>query len=195
MAVWVEDSAGVFKETLFVTNSTAKGHFLGGRTKDNFKSFDSDKGHLTDEYRRVDALPYWSHARGIEEADGLFAPSRLTPLPDGISGATPKGDFKLHVSTPDYPYKLFLEANVAFDDNKYFSKYDFPEDSLYHNGTGLLGQPSVVYAATIDPTSKYSILDYIGHTYPNGTMDTLYQDKKGLTTALDIIDLALLKVE
>ena len=198
IVVWAEDMQGNFLKTLFVTHSTAKGDFNGGRTKENFKVFDNSQNFSNYEKRRVDALPYWSHARGIEAADGLYAPTDEQPIPDGISGATPEGSFRIETKYPTLnKFKILLETNVAFDDNKFYSNYDYPDDSLYHSGTGLLGQPSVVYEALINIESDkiYYILDYAGHTYPSGISGELFRDSQGLTTAKNIIDLVLLKVE
>lgn len=198
IAVWIEDLQGNFIKTLLVTHSTAKGDFIGGRTKENFKEFDKKKSIGQFERRRVDALPYWSHARGVQATDGLFAPTIEEPLPDGITGATPDASFVLESKYPKLEkFKLLLEANVAFDDNKFYSSYDFPDDSLYHSGTGLLGQPSVVYELEVDMQNqqKYFMMEYVGHTYPSGISGDLFKDNEGLTTAKHIIDLALLKLD
>ena len=195
IAVWVEDTTGRYIKTLFVTNSTAKGHFLGGRTKENFKDIDGSGLKINNEFRRVNALPYWSHARGIIAEDGLYAPTINSPLPDGISGATPNGSFELRTNFfTQKKYIVKLEVNVAFDDNRYYSEYDYPEDSLYHSGTGLLGQPSVVYSTFVDRNNENYLFSYTGHTYPSGTSQYLFKDKEGLTTALEIIDYAILQV-
>lgn len=189
MAVWLEDVEGRFVRTIFVTNSTAKGQFYGGRTKANFKSFDGKMQGSA--YRRVDALPRWSHQRGVRASDGGYAPSVDQPLPDAISGATPQGDLQLLAQTTDASdLVLFLELNVAFDDNAYYSVYDFPDDNLYHGGTGLLGQPSVVYKAPL-PGSGPALLEYYGYTHPTANDGLIYLGATGLTTALEIIDYAI----
>ena len=196
IAVWTSDTANQYLETLFVTHSTAKGEFYGGRTKENFKTFDQTQ--RTDfEYRRVDALPYWSKSRGVIAVDGKYAPTRDLPLPDGISGATPDGSMLLNSWTEhNKKFKIWVELNVAFDDNKYYSKYDLPDDTLYHSGTGLLGQPSVVYSVIIDPdlSKKNYILEYAGHTHPS-QYKPLKKDTYGLTTSLEILDLGIVSVE
>jgi len=196
IAIWTTDTRDKYLETLFVTHSTAKGEFYGGRTKHNFKSFDQD-GENKFEIRRVDALPYWSEKRGVLAVDGRYAPTQDSPLPDGISGATPDGNIRLNArSNLNQPFKIWVELNVAFDDNKYYSQYDMPEDSLYHSGTGLLGQPSVVYVATVDPEQlqKHYILEYAGHTHPS-KYQPLTEATAGLTTALEILDLGIVSLE
>ena len=138
IAIWMADTTGNYLKTLFVTNSTASGEFYGGRSKETFRTFDAETT-ASEDYRRVDALPFWSKQRGIMQTDGLYAPTRLNPLPDGLSGATPSNNLLLETShTYQDPYRLYVELNVAFDDNRFYSAYDFPEDSLYHSGTVLV---------------------------------------------------------
>jgi len=195
IAVWTTDTADNYLETLFVTRSTAKGEFYGGRTKDNFKTFDKNQRREFN-YRRVDALPHWGKKRGIQAADGRFAPTRAYPLPDGISGATPDGSLLVNSWTDQKkPFKVWVELNVAFDDNKYYSQYDMPDDTLYHSGTGLLGQPSVVYSVSINPqkSRRHYILEYAGHTHPS-KYEPLTKGTFGLTTALEILDLGVVSL-
>jgi len=123
IAVWTEDLKGNYIETLYVTKATAKGIFAGGRTKDNFKSLDKESADIDDGYRRVNALPIWSHKRGKVYEDGNYAPTFENPLPDAISGATPLAHFNLNTSV-DYSETFItkFEINVAFDDNEYYSE-------------------------------------------------------------------------
>lgn len=60
-------------------------------------SSQSERRGLT---RRPEALPYWSHSRGVREADGYFAPLRNNSDLDGVSGATPKSDYRLASAGP-----------------------------------------------------------------------------------------------
>ncbi|MEM7381460.1 MAG: DUF4405 domain-containing protein [Bacteroidota bacterium] len=198
MAIWLESLEGEYLSSLYVTHATAKGTFSGGRTKENFKSFDAKPGG-SKEYRRVDALPVWSHKRGVQQVDGLYAPSTEHPLVDGISGATVSGSFRLKSSFGEYADKLRLrlEINVAFDDNKYYSEYDFPEDEVFHNGTGQLGQPSVVYESLIhlgDDNKTYYLMDLIGHGHHSAQTGSIYADIERLTTAKNIVERILVKV-
>ena len=41
--------------------------------------------------RRKEALPHWCYQRGVESEDGLYLPTKKSPLVDGITGATPQG--------------------------------------------------------------------------------------------------------
>lgn len=200
MAIWLEDSSGHFVQSLFVSQATASGTFLGGRTKSNFKTLDTEPAaQQSSTYRRVDALPYWSHKRGIRYPDGLYAPTPEYPLPGGISGATMKGSFilKTAITPRENTLKLMLEINVAFDDNEYYSEFDFPDDEVFHNGTGQLGQPSLVYEAYIDldHLKKYYLMELKGHGHHSGQTGMLYPDLSKLTTALKIVERIIVKVE
>ncbi len=194
IAVWTEDTLGNYLETLYVTKVTAKGIFSGGRTKENFKQLDAPTKNDSDGYRRVNALPVWSHKRGVIYADGLPVPTVDDPLPDGISGATPSGNFLLK-SSMDYSstFVLKFEINVAFDDNEYYSEFDFADDSIFHNGTGQLGQPSLIYSSKIDILNKngYFLLNLEGHGHHSGQNGFIYQDLTKLTTAFEIIEYIL----
>lgn len=196
-ALWVADSSGNYLETILTTYSTATGSFYGGRTKENFKTLDKNEGGDR-VVLRVDALPYWSHQRNVQYADGLFTPSKEEPLVDAISGATPVGDFKVRKQfISNKKFKVYLEVNVAFDDNEYYSEYDFAEDSVYHSGAGLLGQPSLVYEALIDPTdgNKYYFMHLIGHGHHSGANGSLNRKLSTITTAKEILDRIILKYE
>ena len=174
-----------------VTTSTAKGLFYAGRTLYNFKQSDEAKSLENTSIRRVDALPYWSHKRGVRYPDGLFAPHPDQPLPDAITGATPVGNFRMSGS-PDLneisSFRLLIEVNVAFDENEYFSEYDYPDDPVYHGGTGLLGQPSIVYAADFQrtDTTHYQLMSIIGRGHHSGRSGELFTDLEKLTTSKSI---------
>ena len=190
MAIWIEDKTGNYLETVFVSKATAQGIFFGGRSKNNFKEFDAVKSPSTD-YRRVDALPVWSHGRNVQYDDGMYVPTKDQPLPDAITGATLKDNFRLLSSiNPVDTFNLMLEINVAFDDNEYYSEYDFPDDDVFHNGTGQLGQPSLVYSVPIQlkEGSHYYLMDLIGHGHHSGRSGEINTDLTKLTTALDIVE-------
>tara|TARA_B100000497_G_C7691147_1_gene420267 strand:+ start:178 stop:1158 length:981 start_codon:yes stop_codon:yes gene_type:complete len=190
MAVWVEDTLGNYLESLFVSKATAQGLFFGGRSKDNFKTADQNKEKSND-YRRVDALPIWSHKRGVQYTDGMYVPTKEEPLPDAITGATFIDNFMLLSSMDgDSKFKLRIELNVAFDDNEYYSEYDFPDDEIFHNGTGQLGQPSILFGAEINmnDNKEYYLLNLIGHGHHSGQNGLIYEDFSSLTTALEIVE-------
>lgn len=189
MAIWTEDLEGNFIESLYITKATARGLFYGGRSKENFKSFDESNASQ-EEYRRVDALPVWSHKRGFQYSDGMFVPPPDQPLPDAITGATLPENFLLNTSMKKQSvFKLFIEINVAFDDNEYYSEYSFPDDSIFHAGTGQLGQPSIVFETQIDlhDSSQYYLMQLIGHGHPSGQDGIIRKDLSTLTTAKEIV--------
>ena len=194
LVIWLEDSAGNYLETLLVTTSTAKGLFYSGRTASNFKEAYNDKNRNITSTRRVDALPYWSHKRGQEYADGLYSPPPGEPLPDAITGATPTDNFYFSSRNTSikslHSFKVLVEVNVAFDENEYYSEYDFVDDSLYHGGTGLLGQPSLIYSAVVRNTdrNRYYILNLEGHGHHSGSTGELYPETGSITTAKYVVE-------
>lgn len=194
VAIWLEDSTGNYLETLLVTTSTARGVFYSGRSAENFKQSDEAKTEENNSTRRVDALPYWSHKRGHQYPDGFYSPPPDDPLPDAISGATPKENFHFKSIASSFhdlrSFKIMVEVNVAFDENEYYSEYDFPDDSLYHSGTGLLGQPSIIYSATIRQSdlNRYYVLSMLGHGHHSGATGELITELNSVTTAKDIVE-------
>ncbi|MDY8134345.1 hypothetical protein [Aquimarina sp. 2201CG5-10] len=190
MAIWIEDSTGNYQETLFVSKATARGLFFGGRNKENYKSFDEEK-ETSGDYRRVNALPVWSHKRDVKYEDGLYVPTNKNPLPDAITGATITDNFKLKTSIAKISnFRLKIELNVAFDDNEYYSEFDFPEDEVYHSGTGQLGQPSIIFDAQIDMNDgkNYYLMELIGHGHHSGQTGEIFKDLSTLTTAKKIVE-------
>jgi hypothetical protein len=194
VAIWLEDSTGHYLETLLVTTSTAKGLFYAGRSALNFKEEDEVKTERSDPTRRVDALPYWSHKRGHQYRDGFYSPPPGDPLPDGITSATPTGNF-LFKTEPESisqlkAFRIMIEINVAFDENEYYSEYDFPEDSVYHSGTGLLGQPSIIYEARVSKKDQdhYYIMSLLGHGHHSGATGEIFNELNTVTTARYIVE-------
>jgi len=197
MAIWAEDTLGNYIETVYVSKATAQGLFFGGRSKENFKAFD-EKGHAEHSYRRVNALPVWSHSRGVQYEDDLYVPPNGSPLPDGITGATFIDNFKLLSSIDSInQFNLRIEINVAFDDNEYYSEFDFPDDETFHNGTGQLGQPSIIFDAQIDLTDgkDYYLMELIGHGHHSGQTGEIYEDLSSLTTAKEIVERVVVGVK
>lgn len=180
-AIWVEDLEGNYVETLFVTDYFAKGKFGHGEVQPG--KWKNEPG----EVRRPATLPYWSHKRNTKAADGLYAPSPETSVPDALSGATPTGDFLLETGskiTGGKKYRVLFEINQAWDANGFWTNNKFPDDANYK--TSL--QPALVYAATIDtgnPGSKV-YLNPIGHSHHSGKTGELFTDLSTITTAKQI---------
>lgn len=78
IAIWTEDMKGHYLSTVYVTHkiATQSWQFSGGN-------------------RRKEALPHWCYQRGVESEDGLYLPTKKSPLVDGITGATPQGSFQV----------------------------------------------------------------------------------------------------
>lgn len=194
VAIWIEDTAGNYIETLLVTTSTARGLFYTGRSADNFKETEGTKVEAGAPTRRVDALPYWSHKRNHRYSDGGYSPPADEPLPDGITGATPKENFyfkKAKSGINDLTsFRVMVEVNVAFDENEFYSEYDFVDDSLYHGGTGLLGQPSLIYGANVSKRDgrRYYVLSLLGHGHHSGATGELIADTQSITTAKYVVE-------
>ena len=194
LAIWIEDSTGNYLETLLVTTSTARGLFYSGRSASNFKESDEAKVEETTPKRRVDALPYWSHKRNHLYGDGFYSPPPNEPLPDAITGATPKDNFYFKSGNSPIKdlksFRLLVEVNVAFDENEYYSEYDFLDDTLYHGGTGLLGQPSLIYGTMIykHDHNRYYVLPLLGHGHHSGASGELIEDLSTITTAKHVVE-------
>jgi hypothetical protein len=179
MAVWVEDTAGNYLQTLYVAKSIATGIFNYG---------DASTGQWTQgEKRRPAALPYWSHKRGIKAEDGLYLPTPDLPIPDAYTGATPKNDFELITRLDTEGPQIFnvlFEINQPWDWNEYWSNAKYPDDYEYKTSS----QPALVYQTMInlDSGKKKYEMQLIGHSHYSGKNGELYEDTSTLTTALEI---------
>jgi hypothetical protein len=149
--------------------------------------------------RRPEALPYWSHKRGIKASDGLYIPLNNAKDLDAVSGATPTGNFiiKSRSNTPTLNgYKVMLEVNQSYDWNTFYTKDKFPDDEIY-SGSGQVGQPSLIYSAEVSSKdikdNNYKIMELIGHGHHSGKNGTLYKELSYIDTAKQIIDRVILK--
>jgi hypothetical protein len=179
MAIWLEDTAGHYIETLYIAESIGKGIFKHG---------DKSTGQWQPgPTRRPAALPYWGHQRGIKADDDLYIPTPESPMPDAITGPTPSGNFTLASrSTEPMPsvFKVLLEINQSWDWNSFWTNSKYPDDVNYMTSS----QPSVVYEATIDlnsPVKEYT-MEPVGHGHYSGMDGSLTTDLSSLTTALEI---------
>ncbi len=190
IAVWIEDLEGNYIETVYVTQYFAKGNFGHGESEPG--KWKNEPGNV----RRPATLPYWSHKRNIKAADGLYAPSAETAVPDAITGATPKAGFTLKTGSKVDAGKMFrvlAEVNQAWDSNDFWTNDKFPEDFNYK--TSL--QPALVYAVTISPSDagKKLLLNPIGHSHYSGKTGELFTDISTITTARDIFSKIAVRVE
>jgi hypothetical protein len=195
MAFWLEDTAGNFVATIFVTHRSA--------TDDWRASLGQDKSKL----QRPSALPVW---RRKHREGGVHPPSTCTDCHarrraedkstdgigslDAITGATPPSGF-----TRDWPipeglkpgvYVLKAEINQSRDFTDVY-RANLPEsDPNYSGGKAGSGQPSLVWQGTIDlgGGAALSTLKPLGHGHPAGANGEVSTDLSTLTTALDIVE-------
>lgn len=184
MAIWVENSQGEYLETLYVTKKASDSSYLQGFW-----------GEI--QARRPEALPHWSHSRGVKSSDGLLMPSADQPIADALTGATPLASFELQsISTATSgQVTIKLEINRSFDYNETYHPNAFPNDPVY-SGTGHSAQPSLIYAVDIDldNAEPYHFMRLIGRGHHSGKEGKIYTDLSGVTTAKKIIDRAIVEI-
>lgn len=184
---WLEDIEGNYIQTIYASQSIATGTFRFGVSE--------GKNWKPGERRRPAALPYWGHKRGVKSSDGLYLPSPQAPLPDAITGATPKTSFIVKsILKPNLKqFKVLMEINQTWDWNQYWHNNRFPDDEEYKTSS----QPALVYMADIDLTNgnKTFELKPVGHSHPSGKTGELFTDISTLTTALNIAKKITVKVE
>jgi hypothetical protein len=181
-AVWIEDEDGTYIETLFVTEYISSGVY-GYADAGDF-SWKNEKG----EALRPAALPYWSHKRNVISRDSLVIPTPENPVPDAISGATPRGNFILKTTAASKlsnRFTILMEINQTWDWNEFWTNAKFPNDVDYKTSS----QPSIIYAAEIDLSNTHETVSLkpIGHGHYSGKDGTLYEDLSTFTTALEIV--------
>ncbi|MDX9931874.1 MAG: hypothetical protein RB294_04765 [Bacteroidales bacterium] len=189
IAVWLETSDGSYIQTLYISKSVATGYFQHGDTK---------SGRWAPGPRRRPAtVPYWSHKRNVQEADGLFVPTAATAIADAYTGPTPLKDFVLKSKSDSSLHQLVrvvLEINQAFDFNRSWTTTRFPNDQYYATS----GQPSLVYATDVidlnTPAEKYE-MKLLGHGHYSGATGELFTDVSGHTTALEIVEQVVVRVK
>lgn len=184
LAIWIETAEGKYVQTLYVSQSIAKGFFARG---------DSSSGTWSPgPRRRPAALPYWAFKRNVRENDGLFVPTPETALPDAYTGATPQKGFTLITQANEMlhgSYRIWLEINQPFDWNRSWTTTRFPADKNYATS----GQPSLIYATDpfdISEKNKVFALKIVGHGHFSGANGELFPDVSGFTTALEIVEKA-----
>ncbi len=188
MAFWLEDTSGRYIQSLYVAKSIAKGYFRYG---------DASTGRWKPgPLRRPAALPYWGHKRGIKANDGYYIPAKDSPMPDAVTGPTPKADFILKTNSKHKKPEVFnvmMEINQSWNWNHYWHNNKFPDDEHYKTSS----QPALVYKATININNLLPeyIMKPIGHSHWSGKNGNLYDDLSTITTALDIVDEVKIKIE
>jgi hypothetical protein len=186
-AVWIEETDGKYIQTLYVAKSVATGIFEYGK-QENGRWVRAPK-------RAPQTLPYWAHKRGIKASDGLFMPDEGTTVPDAYSGATPVTGFVMTTradNTLPVKFRIMLEINQNWDWNEYWTNDKYPDDENYKWSC----QPALVYEAVIDMKSLKDsyIMSPAGHSHYSGKNGEIFTDLSTLTTALQIADSIVVKV-
>lgn len=187
---WIEDLDENYIETLFVTRYLATGIYGHGSLGEG--KWDNKPGKA----QRPSTLPYWLYKKGAIEESTSLLPSPESPMPDAITGATPKGDFILHTrSTKPLPdkFRLMMEINQPWDWNEYWHNNLYPDDTDYKSSC----QPALVYSVLVDRTSDTDIfyLNPIGHSHYSGKDGKLYTDLSTLTTAKEITNKVSVRIK
>ena len=192
-AVWIEDSIGHYLETLYISRVISSSTFDYGTKTDN-----QWEPAIV---RRPEALPYWSHKRGVKASDGLYIPLNDSPDLDAVSGATPTSNFIIKSKrsfSNKTNYKVFVEINQSYDWNEYYTKSKFPEDKTY-SGSGQVGQPSLIYSTEITSNDLKEtipkIMNLIGHGHHSGKNGKLYTDVSNISTAKNIANRIIFTIE
>lgn len=192
-AIWLEDTAGNYLETLYVTEKIATEGWI------------ANKGN-----RRKEALPHWCHQRGISYDDGLLLPTKEDPIVDGISGATPKeaSDLKVNFTTEEQYLVIKAEFNHSTDFNEFFPEDAEEGNDNYSGGNMGGGQPAIVYAVILNTLSQSAIshsnqknasssstaMELIGYSCPDGSDGELRTDFEKLSSALEIVESIVIKI-
>jgi hypothetical protein len=168
IALWIQDTAGALVENIFVTRCFAKQEWRMAKFP-------------PDSCGRDMCMPYWL---GRLRAVNQKAPTKNAPLPDAVTGATPTGSFAVttRLWTALRTFDVCLELNKSYDFNEQYTEKTKPNP---YNG-----QPAVVYKTRVnlDDTAVSSFdFIYAGHSGSVGSDSALYENKEGITTALDII--------
>jgi hypothetical protein len=185
-AVWTEDLEGNYIETLYVTGYVAKGRFGFGEIEPG--KWKNEPGDA----RRPATLPYWAH----KAPDGLFIPSPQTEVPDALTSATPRNNFRLETATSysgTKKFRVLVEINQAWDANEFWTNNKFEGDLNYFGSL----QPALVYAVTVDPvnTEAEYYLNPIGHSHPTGANGVLFTNITTLTTAKEIAQKIIVRLK
>jgi len=181
-AFWVENLEGKYIETLYVTNYLATGIYKHARLGEGEPRSKSGPA------KRPSSLPYWLHKRNIRADGATYLPTPDKPVPDAITGATPKNNFMLKTVIKNSikgKIRILMEINQAWDHNEYWNEERFPGEFDYTYSC----QPALIYSAVIDLDNqpKEFTLTLIGHSHFSGKNGELFKDTSTFTTAKNIV--------
>lgn len=181
MAAWCETEDGQFVSTLFITERVATQNWRGAPADPT----------PTEDIRREESLPAWSHRHGGTYADGTHMPTREEPMPDAVTTATPKAGFDVYTELPPGYDTLwvYFEVNNSTDFNEFYPE-DAPRGSkAYSGGPWGSGQPALVYGARIEVDALDTAeLELLGHSSPDGSDGRVHEDTSRITTAAAILE-------
>ena len=215
-AIWIEDMNGNFIQPLYVTSKIAKNNFVNKVTKKDsdvvfnshvFLSGDIDLAKTFDagvfpeskyERTRPESLPVFLHKNSKHKKLTKLIPDGDTAIADAYTGASINQSFLFTTNlktNKTSSYKIRFEINTSFDFNNFYSSDRFPNDPVY-SGNGYSAQPSLVYEALIDFTSKQTVypMYLVGRGHHSGQNGQIYQDLENITTAKEIVDRILVEV-
>lgn len=160
LSVWIETDIGDH-ETVFVTLGAGKNKWM-----------------FADE--RPGALPVWTGIR----------PEKQDMEIDAVSGATPSGEthsivWKIPAKYNGKRLSVFIEANVSFDYNEFYTK---EENTPGYSGVN--GQPSVVWKSSFiaDDNPEQVTPEIIGYGHVLGKNSSVDSDMSGITTAAELFN-------
>jgi hypothetical protein len=165
-AVWAETTTGAMIETLYLDESLA------------FSDTPMWGGKRTPRHH---ILPLWRHRYTL--VSGIDPTGEV----DAFSAATPTHSFTLDDYLElgeDRSFVLCVEVNAPGDLNQ-----QFPDPHV--------GQPSLLYTAylELDSDQPYALLELTGHGGGARDSGAIHYDFDGITTAKNLIDLLLVKIE
>lgn len=177
VVIWGEPRNGQDVETLFITRKAGLQRW--GQGSDPTKVL------------YWEALPYWMFRRYEQ---GYAFPTEENPMPDALTGATPDTDFRVSIclNLEEIHVSLFLEVNMSLDFNEIYSIVSQKGMKYYNKRSG---QPSLIYRAEVnlERPGRYE-MQLIGHAHPAGANGQLFSDLSGVTTALQMIEQAVVVV-
>ncbi len=192
---WHEDSSSA--ETYFCRPLTASEDAtisVDSMTCPSPAVFKTDKG----QFHPTETSPYPPRNDLLEldslDSDDARMFAALNDL-DAVTAATPTGALPEYVlavvpaaALARGPLRAYIEVSLEHDENPTFD-YDRETDHLVDPrldvyGVAYLGQPSVVYALTVDPRKEGFVgtSTYAGHGDWNGATGTLHPPGPGIST-------------
>lgn len=182
VAVWLETESGEFLETLYVTSRAGT---------DSWRSAPLDSTPA-EEIARPEALPVWSHRAGrVGRSDAV-------PTPEAVSSATPKSSYSVESEFPERfsKVRVLMEVNHSTDFNESYPKNASPAAGNYSGGPWGSGQPSLIYGTSLEGEMNGDVreMELLGHGSPAGTDANIHRDLTGVTSALQIIERARVRV-